>query len=623
MIGQMVGNYKIVSTLGEGGMGTVFKAVDVMLEREVAIKMLRAEIASQPDIVERFRSEAVTLAKLNHPAIATLYSFFRQGDQFFMVLEYVAGETLDAAIRQSGPMPADRAVSIVSQALEGIAHAHAQGILHRDLKPANIMLPAAGGVKVMDFGIARLRSAARMTRTGGIVGTLDYIAPERVRGQETDLRSDLYSMGVVLYEMLAGRVPFQKTTEYDLMRAHLEEAPPPLATLGCSVPPAVEAALIRALAKNPDDRFSSAAEFRSALPGEARPVQEVIKPTRLAQAVPSVTAPRKAGRKRYAGLAAALLVVAATGGILALRRHAPQPQPAPAAQPAPPPATMTSGVPSGTPPLSPPGMPSSPSAATVVKDLPVIGTTVPEAPPKRETRHTRTASAAVTQPALPPGPPLTLPDVLRLLNDGVPSSQVARIVERRGVTFTMNPSASQALQNAGAGHPLVAAVASRYVGGQAPPAASPAVAQTPVPPAPVTPTPVRSIPTPPPPGVNSLLEVRSLYIEPMADDLHLYIAEQIERRLGGRIQVVATKAQADAVMSGSAAQHGGVASAPGRALGVESDAAAQVVIRDRSGSRILWSDEAKSHSVLMGVVRKGGPRKLAEHLVSDLRKALR
>src|ERR1700759_1688683 len=153
MIGLMVGNYKVVEKIGEGGMGAVFKGIDLMLSREVAIKMLRPELASQPQVVERFRTEAITLARLNHPYIAMLYNFVQQGNDLFMVMEYVRGWTIEAIIRTHGPMPIDRALPLFSQALEGIDQAHRLGIIHRDIKPANMMLTETGSIKVMDFGI--------------------------------------------------------------------------------------------------------------------------------------------------------------------------------------------------------------------------------------------------------------------------------------------------------------------------------------------------------------------------------------------------------------------------------------------------------------------------------------
>lgn len=265
MIGSVVGNYKIIDKIGEGGMGAVFKGVDLMLEREVAIKMLRPELAQQPNVVERFRTEAVTLAKLNHPNVATLHSFFRQGEDFFMVMEFVRGETLDSMIRQHGAMPCDQAVELFSMALKGIDHAHKMGIVHRDIKPANMMLTETGSIKVMDFGIARVLGTDRMTRAGHLIGTAEYMSPEQVRGEETDARSDIYSLGILLYEMLTGRVPFNSTSEYQLMRSQIEDAPAPPRTFSPNIPLGVEQAIMRALAKKREARYQSASEFRTSL----------------------------------------------------------------------------------------------------------------------------------------------------------------------------------------------------------------------------------------------------------------------------------------------------------------------------------------------------------------------
>src|SRR5262245_4495005 len=265
MLGSVVGSYKIIDKIGEGGMGSVFKGVDLMLEREVAIKMLRPELARQPNVVERFRTEAVTLAKLNHPNVATLHSFFRQGDDYFMVMEFVRGETLDAVIRQRGAMPIDRAIELFCMALEGMDHAHKMGIVHRDIKPANIMLTDTGSIKVMDFGIARVLGTDRLTRAGHLIGTVEYMSPEQVRGEETDSRSDIYSLGILLYEMLTGRVPFNSTSEYELMRCQIEDAPPPPRNFAPQIPLPVEQAIMRSLAKKRDARYQSAREFRGML----------------------------------------------------------------------------------------------------------------------------------------------------------------------------------------------------------------------------------------------------------------------------------------------------------------------------------------------------------------------
>ena len=278
MTGQTVGAYRIQEKIGEGGMGAVYRGIDVMLERTVAVKVLRPELAQQPRVLDRFRSEAMTLARLNHPNIATLYSFLQAEDQYFMILEYVPGRTFEELLRQ-GPLGWGEALPLFCQALDGIAHAHAQGIVHRDIKPANVMLTDAGVVKVMDFGIARLLGTARMTRTGHLIGTIEYMSPEQVRGRETDERSDIYALGVLLYEMLTGEVPFTAASDFELMQAHVSQAPRPLRALAPAVPTDVERAVLRALAKKPGARFPDVQAFSTALrqamqAGEAADLQK-------------------------------------------------------------------------------------------------------------------------------------------------------------------------------------------------------------------------------------------------------------------------------------------------------------------------------------------------------------
>ena len=292
MIGSVVGNYKIIEKIGEGGMGSVFKGVDVMLDREVAIKSLRPELARKPDLLARFRSEAVTLAKLNHPNIATLFSFFRSGDDFYMVMEFVDGPTLDDIIRDSKAMATARAVPLFCQALEGIEHAHNMGILHRDIKPANIMVSSQDVVKVTDFGIARVLGEAGMTRQGAVVGTIEYMSPERIQGQEIDRRSDIYALGVVLYEMLTGRGLFSATSEYDLMRAQVEQPPAPPREYEPGIPEAVEAVIMRSLAKKPQYRIPTAAEFQQALWAAIEPQGVAARGSRFTPVPPPRETPR-------------------------------------------------------------------------------------------------------------------------------------------------------------------------------------------------------------------------------------------------------------------------------------------------------------------------------------------
>ncbi len=398
MIGRVVGSYRLIDKLGDGGMGAVYKGVDEMIGREVAIKMLRPDIARQPEILERFRAEAVTLAKLNHQGIATLYNFFREGDEYFMAMEFVPGCTLENELQRQGRIASGQAVEIAAKALEAIEHAHQLGILHRDIKPANIMLTPSGTVKMTDFGIARVLGAARMTREGRIVGTLEYIAPERVKGQEADHRSDLYSLGIVLYEMLAGRLPFEATTDYDLMRAHLEQTPPPLAGVQAACPPALEQVMLRALAKDPEQRFATAVEFRDALltasenlpkPTRLAEAPAVLKPTRLDQ---PAKASKRSPKWTYVAAAAGVFVLAA--GLVAYRfLNRPAPPPAPAATisvpTAPPPAPP--GMESGSAPVIP-GLAEKPSVDDLLEQGKSMAGTPPTAGPAKPATSARSKS---------------------------------------------------------------------------------------------------------------------------------------------------------------------------------------------------------------------------------------
>ncbi len=281
---EQIGNYTILQKLGEGGMGEVFKGVDTMLEREVAIKVLRPELSQREDVLQRFRSEAVALGRLNHPNVATVYSFARDGDRYYMALEFVNGEGLDKLIDKRGRLTWLEAVQFACAALEGLEHAHRLNVIHRDVKPANILVAYTGAVKIMDFGIARILERAHQTRQGYLVGTLEYMSPEQIQGIEVDARSDIYSLGIVLYEMLTGRLPFQKDTEYDLLKSQIEESPPSPRIYAPDIPKVLEKIVLKTLAKKPNDRFNSAQECLFALhqitvdgPHE----QSVIRETRL------------------------------------------------------------------------------------------------------------------------------------------------------------------------------------------------------------------------------------------------------------------------------------------------------------------------------------------------------
>ena len=201
---QQIGQYRVLSELGAGGMGVVYRAMDLLLEREVAIKRLRSEYAASPSVLERFRKEAQLQAKLNHPNIAQLYTLLQDGDSLCIVMEFIDGTVL----RNFMPMPWPSAVPVVLQILEALDYAHRRGVLHRDIKPENIVIDREGTVKVMDFGIAHALGAARLTRERVVIGTLEYMPPERILNRDMDQRSDLYSVGVLLFEMLCGRLPF-------------------------------------------------------------------------------------------------------------------------------------------------------------------------------------------------------------------------------------------------------------------------------------------------------------------------------------------------------------------------------------------------------------------------------
>jgi tRNA A-37 threonylcarbamoyl transferase component Bud32 len=262
MIDRVVGNYRIVEKLGEGGMGAVYRAVDLLLEREVAIKAIRPELSRDPEIVERFRAEAKMLARVSHPAIATIYSFFVQGEDLFFIMEYVRGQNLSRLLKSAGSLHWERAVPLLAGALEGIEQAHRAGIVHRDIKPDNLMITESGTVKVMDFGIARLIDGNSLTRTGLVIGTLRYMAPEQLRGEKVDRRTDVYALGTVLYEMVTGRLPFAGGSDYALLKAKIEGEPAPPSAAMPGLPAWLDQAVLTAMAQDPARRFQTVDELR-------------------------------------------------------------------------------------------------------------------------------------------------------------------------------------------------------------------------------------------------------------------------------------------------------------------------------------------------------------------------
>ncbi len=294
MIGTVVGNYRIVEKLGDGGMGAVYRAVDELLDREVAVKVLRSELAGEATLIERFRAEAIALARLNHPRIATLHGLERNGKTFVMIMEYVRGDTLEQVVARSGGLSWVRAAEICVDICDALEHAHDKGVVHRDIKPANVMLSTTGQIKVMDFGIARVVGRDRQTQFGHAVGTPMYMAPEQLRGEEVDGRADLYALGAVLFELITGRVAFEADSDYALMMKQLNEPPPPPSAFVREVPEAVDALVRKAMAKSRKDRPANAAAMRAALRevlhgGPRHFAQAAVSPTRVAAPPPPVS----------------------------------------------------------------------------------------------------------------------------------------------------------------------------------------------------------------------------------------------------------------------------------------------------------------------------------------------
>lgn len=261
--GTRVGSYEIIDVLGHGGMGEVFRVRHLISDRLEAMKILLSASSTTTEMLDRFTREIRLLATLNHPNIAALHTAFHHDNQLVMVMEYIEGA--DLGRRLASGVTLEQALDYARQILIALDYAHASGIIHRDIKPSNIMITTGGQVKLLDFGLALGTPDTRLTTTGALVGSMHYIAPEQISGEPHDVRSDLYAVGVTLYEMITGRLPIEGTSYPQIIAAHLQHRPVPPSQHNSRIPEALSTAVMKALAKAKHDRWQTAAEFLSAL----------------------------------------------------------------------------------------------------------------------------------------------------------------------------------------------------------------------------------------------------------------------------------------------------------------------------------------------------------------------
>ncbi|MFN8517239.1 MAG: protein kinase [Chloroflexia bacterium] len=261
--GDIVGNYRLIERIGRGGMGVVYRGQHLRLGSDAAVKVLAASLAEEADFVQRFRREAVSAAALDHPSIVRVWDYGEQDGLAYLIMPLLTGGSLESRLRK-GPLSLDQALDYLRAIADALDYAHSKGLVHRDLKPANILLDERGEAHLADFGIAQVvGSEERLTRTGVGIGTPEYMAPEQLQGR-AERRSDLYALGVVLYQMLSGQVPYSGSTPYEVITKHLTAVLPPVRRFNPALPPAVDEVLARVLAKSPEDRYESGAAFFAA-----------------------------------------------------------------------------------------------------------------------------------------------------------------------------------------------------------------------------------------------------------------------------------------------------------------------------------------------------------------------
>ena len=359
--GTQLGRYRLVAPIGRGGMSAVYRAYDPTLDRQVAIKILKAELARDKVYRRRFQEEAHALGKVSHPNLVPIYAVGQEGAISYYAMELIEGPTLREVLNTQHRLRANEALAVFKQFLSGLNAVHQAGIVHRDIKPGNVMLDGTGRVRLMDFGLARRIERESLTLAGDVLGTPQYMSPEQAQGAVVDARSDLYAAGVVLFEMLAGQPPFKGSDTIAILRAHVEEPPPPLQDLAPDISPELAQLVNRLLAKKPDRRYAHVRELLAALEPitcdelnsqecvqklAERALQKRAKPTRTIDSAaswewPTASQPsgaesqREPYEKLRTGLAVASAVIAVLALILAIvsvmggpkRPASPQPMP--------------------------------------------------------------------------------------------------------------------------------------------------------------------------------------------------------------------------------------------------------------------------------------------------------
>ena len=411
--GQQIGDYRILAELGAGGMGKVYKVQNVISDRLEAMKVLLPDLTQDSELADRFLREIKVQASLEHPNIARLHTAMRADNQLLMLMEFVEGRTVESCFTAERPMPVDHAAWYCMLVLRALDYAHARGIVHRDIKPSNMMLTAQGQIKLLDFGIARVTNDASLTKTRQTIGSLYYMSPEQINGQSVDARSDLYSLGVSLYQMVTGRKPFDGTSDFSIMAAHMHHQAIPPIQLDPSMPRVLNDVILKALAKDVMARFQSAVEFHTALEGALRTIQghpaSAPSPV-VTQTLPQSTQlspPRGDGLGLKLGLVALVTILLFGGGAYWWRSRATAPTASD--------ATTTTGfaTPSPTPREAPPAEKQPDPVASPQAPPPVVVKQTP--PPQAQTPQSQPPPAPVAvivttpEPAAPTSTPAVAP----------------------------------------------------------------------------------------------------------------------------------------------------------------------------------------------------------------------